>query len=251
MDEGVLGTAATHCAKAPLLCSPPRGRPRPGLQVAPYDVLRADERLSDHDVEAARGAAAMWTLQHVYPILPWSMVVLESVPVDQATQPLVRGSATTADPAAVAAPRPGTPPQVAAALQWRTDGSSGSGSASLGSWDGYAAASAASPSATAPPAPAPTAGADLAAPAAGEAAHNPDMLSVAKELAAKIAAGQATWEDEALRLADGGGHSEVHPPLAEPGQEAHPSFLPTDAERTAALAWHGPPQVGGRRVGAC
>jgi isoamylase len=50
---------------------------------APYDFLAADERLSAREVAAARAALAMWTLEGSYPILPWSCVVLESVPADQ------------------------------------------------------------------------------------------------------------------------------------------------------------------------
>lgn len=47
---------------------------------APYDILVADERLPATEVEAARAAAAMWTNEHAYPILPWSSIVLESIP---------------------------------------------------------------------------------------------------------------------------------------------------------------------------
>lgn len=49
-------------------------------KAAPYDILVADERLPEEEVAAARAAAAMWTLEHAYPMLPWSCVVLESVP---------------------------------------------------------------------------------------------------------------------------------------------------------------------------
>ena len=49
-------------------------------KAAPYDVLMADERLPEVEVKAAKAAAAMWTLEHVYPMLPWSCVVLESIP---------------------------------------------------------------------------------------------------------------------------------------------------------------------------
>ena len=50
-------------------------------KVAPYDVLVADERLSEEEVAAARAAGSMWTLDHSYPMLPWSCIVLESIPM--------------------------------------------------------------------------------------------------------------------------------------------------------------------------
>lgn len=49
-------------------------------KAAPFDVLMADERLSEEDVAAAKAASQMWTLEHAYPVLPWSCIVLESVP---------------------------------------------------------------------------------------------------------------------------------------------------------------------------
>ena len=51
-----------------------------GEQPAPLDVLRADEALAPEAVEAAHSAMSMWTLEHSYPMLPYSAVVLESVP---------------------------------------------------------------------------------------------------------------------------------------------------------------------------
>ena len=54
----------------------------------PFDVLVSDERLPEEEIEAARAAEAMWMLQHALPLLPWSCVVLESIPVDlQAKMP--------------------------------------------------------------------------------------------------------------------------------------------------------------------
>ena len=50
-------------------------------KAAPFDILVADERLSAADVAAAKAAVGMWTLAHAYPMLPWSCVVLESVPI--------------------------------------------------------------------------------------------------------------------------------------------------------------------------
>jgi isoamylase len=49
-------------------------------KAAPYDILVADEALPEGEVAAARAALGMWTLEHAYPMLPWSCVVLESVP---------------------------------------------------------------------------------------------------------------------------------------------------------------------------
>lgn len=49
-------------------------------RVAPYDVLVADEVLSEGEVAAAHAAMGMWTLASAAPLLPWSCIVLESVP---------------------------------------------------------------------------------------------------------------------------------------------------------------------------
>jgi isoamylase len=46
-------------------------------KVAPFDVLMTDERLSHEDVRAAQAALGMWTSQNLYPMLPWSCIVLE------------------------------------------------------------------------------------------------------------------------------------------------------------------------------
>lgn len=51
-------------------------------KVAPADFLVADGDLEPADVSLARGAAAQWTADHVYPIMPWSCIVLESHPED-------------------------------------------------------------------------------------------------------------------------------------------------------------------------
>lgn len=45
----------------------------------PLDFLQADEALDKSAVAAAHSAMAMWTLEHCYPMLPYSAVVLESV----------------------------------------------------------------------------------------------------------------------------------------------------------------------------
>lgn len=60
---------------------PPRpGPPPPRRQVAPYDVLVADERLPAEEVAAQRAALEMWKLEHCYPMLPRSCIIMESVP---------------------------------------------------------------------------------------------------------------------------------------------------------------------------
>lgn len=48
-------------------------------QVAPFDVLVADERLPEEEVAAQRASMEMWKLSHCYPMLPWSCIVMESV----------------------------------------------------------------------------------------------------------------------------------------------------------------------------
>ena len=45
--------------------------------------MLADEALAPEAVAAAHSAAAMWTLEHSYPMLPYSAVVLESVEESQ------------------------------------------------------------------------------------------------------------------------------------------------------------------------
>jgi hypothetical protein len=52
--------------------------------MAPYDALIADEALSEEQLRTALGAAAMWTTSHAVPLLPYSCVVLESVPEAEA-----------------------------------------------------------------------------------------------------------------------------------------------------------------------
>ncbi|GAX79055.1 hypothetical protein CEUSTIGMA_g6495.t1 [Chlamydomonas eustigma] len=49
-------------------------------KVAPYDFLTQDKELSETEVIKARVAASMWTAENVYPVLPWSCIVLEAVP---------------------------------------------------------------------------------------------------------------------------------------------------------------------------
>lgn len=49
-------------------------------KLAPYDVLIPDEELAPEEVKQTQLAASMWTASGYYHLLPWSCVVLESVP---------------------------------------------------------------------------------------------------------------------------------------------------------------------------
>lgn len=49
-------------------------------KLAPFDILMPDEELSPEEVKQAQLAASMWTGANFYHLLPWSTVVLESVP---------------------------------------------------------------------------------------------------------------------------------------------------------------------------
>jgi isoamylase len=77
---------AFNTSHTPLLLELPRWEGRVWQPVAdtgkaaPYDILVADERLPATEVEAAQAAVAMWTTEHAYPMLPWSCIVLESIP---------------------------------------------------------------------------------------------------------------------------------------------------------------------------
>jgi isoamylase len=96
-------------------------------RVAPYDCLVADDELDAEEVAAARVASAMYTQSHCWPVLPWSCVVLESVPegtVAGATRARARPDLSSSDDeggwgggvagagggAAGTPPPPGTPP---------------------------------------------------------------------------------------------------------------------------------------------
>ncbi len=52
------------------------------MQVAPFDVLVPDERLPEEEVAAQRASMEMWKLEHCYPMLPYSSIVMESLPED-------------------------------------------------------------------------------------------------------------------------------------------------------------------------
>jgi hypothetical protein len=49
-------------------------------KLAPYDVLMPDEELAPEEVKQIQLASSMWTASGYYHLLPWSCVVLESVP---------------------------------------------------------------------------------------------------------------------------------------------------------------------------
>lgn len=48
--------------------------------MAPFDVLVADDRLPAEEVAAQRASMEMWKISGLYPMLPYSSVILESVP---------------------------------------------------------------------------------------------------------------------------------------------------------------------------
>ncbi len=50
------------------------------MQVAPFDFLVADEVLSEEEVAAARNKVSMWLADGMYAMLPYSSLLLESVP---------------------------------------------------------------------------------------------------------------------------------------------------------------------------
>ncbi|KAG1678800.1 hypothetical protein FOA52_012840 [Chlamydomonas sp. UWO 241] len=69
----------------------------------PYDALVPDDALSAAEVRRLRaGDGAQWTAAHTYPMLPWSCVVLEAVPVVQVQ---VLSAPTDAKPDARQQPR--------------------------------------------------------------------------------------------------------------------------------------------------
>lgn len=51
---------------------------------APFDVVVADDRLTGDAATAAAAASAGWTTAGVFPMLPWSTVVMELVAEDEA-----------------------------------------------------------------------------------------------------------------------------------------------------------------------
>jgi isoamylase len=85
---------------------------------APYDALVVDEALSAADVAGAVAAAAGWTREGVYPLLPWACVVLESVPAGEGAERFhglddlavaTGGAGAAVGAAAAAAAAPSTP----------------------------------------------------------------------------------------------------------------------------------------------
>lgn len=64
--------------------------------MAPYDFLVADQALSEGEVLAARTKARMWLADGIYPMLPYSSLLLESVPdmeAPTADRPVLKTSA--------------------------------------------------------------------------------------------------------------------------------------------------------------
>lgn len=49
------------------------------MQAAPYDFMRADEELSQQDLDCALAQTDMWTAEGSYPLLPYSSIILEAV----------------------------------------------------------------------------------------------------------------------------------------------------------------------------
>ena len=50
------------------------------MQVAPLDFLQCDDALSEEQLQTANREYHMWTADGMYPMLPWSCCVLDSVP---------------------------------------------------------------------------------------------------------------------------------------------------------------------------
>ena len=59
------------------------------LQIAPFDFLVPDEVLSEEEVATARQKVSMWLSDGMYAMLPYSSLLLESVP-DLDTMPTSR-----------------------------------------------------------------------------------------------------------------------------------------------------------------
>ena len=76
------------------------------VQVAPFDFLVADEVLSAEEIANERQEASMWLGDCIYALLPYSSLILESVPHKGSTwdgTPLMPTAA--AAPATIAAAR--------------------------------------------------------------------------------------------------------------------------------------------------
>jgi hypothetical protein len=74
--------------------------------VSPYDFLVPGAVLSPEDVAALRHQMSMWTSGELYPLLPWAMCLLESIPLeaDAGISKASTVSAATAARNSVAAP---------------------------------------------------------------------------------------------------------------------------------------------------
>jgi isoamylase len=71
-------------------------------KLAPYDVLMPDEELAPEEVKQIQLASSMWTASGYYHLLPWSCVVLESVPEAELAAMRSRGRGEAARAAALA-----------------------------------------------------------------------------------------------------------------------------------------------------
>ena len=65
------------------------------MQAAPFDFLRADEDLSQQELECALSQTALWTAEGSYPLLPYSSIILEAIAEPHAA-PRRKGSRQTA-----------------------------------------------------------------------------------------------------------------------------------------------------------
>ena len=52
------------------------------MQVAPYDFLQADDRLSATEVQTIHRDSHAWLADHQYRLLPYSCCLLESLPAE-------------------------------------------------------------------------------------------------------------------------------------------------------------------------
>lgn len=54
------------------------------MQVAPYDFLQVDDQLSAEAVESVHKDWHTWVSDGIFPLLPWSCCVFESIPWEAA-----------------------------------------------------------------------------------------------------------------------------------------------------------------------
>ncbi|KAF8057146.1 ISA1 [Scenedesmus sp. PABB004] len=78
-------------------------------KLTPFDILVPDEELAPEEARQAQLAASMWTASGFYSVLPWSCVVLESVPEHTVASLRVRGKDGSAVVTAAAQAKAGGP----------------------------------------------------------------------------------------------------------------------------------------------